>query len=95
MKKIVIAGGTGFLGSFLASKSKSKGDKVIVIARKNGDVTWNDKDGIITALNGADVVLNLAGKSVDCRYNDKNKREILESRVETTKESEKQYQDRY
>jgi hypothetical protein len=85
MKKIVIAGGTGFLGSFLRSKFKSRGNEVIVIARKNGDVAWNDKEGIIAALNGADVVINLAGKSVDCRYTEKNKKEIMASRIETTK----------
>jgi uncharacterized protein len=85
MKKIVLAGGTGFLGSFLASKFRASGDRAIIISRKNGDVAWRDSDAIIDALNGADLVINLAGKSVDCRYNEKNKREILESRVETTK----------
>jgi uncharacterized protein len=85
MKKIVLAGGTGFLGSFLASKFKSRDYLVVVVSRSNGDVSWQDKAGLINALNGADVVINLAGKSVDCRYNEENKREILESRVETTK----------
>jgi uncharacterized protein (TIGR01777 family) len=85
MKKIVLAGGTGFLGSFLASKFKERGDEVIIISRKNGDVSWNDKEAIIDALNNTEVVINLAGRTVDCRYNEKNKREILESRIETTK----------
>jgi len=85
MKKIVLAGGTGFLGSFLASKFRARGDEVIIIARKNGDVVWSEKEEIINALRGAEVVINLAGKSVDCRYNEKNKKEILESRVETTR----------
>jgi uncharacterized protein (TIGR01777 family) len=85
MKKIVLAGGTGFLGSFLASKFNERGDEVIIISRKNGDVSWNDKEAIIDALNNTEVVINLAGRTVDCRYNEKNKREILESRIETTK----------
>jgi uncharacterized protein len=85
MNKIVIAGGTGFLGGFLASKFRSRGDKVIIIARQNGDVLWKDGEGIVNALNEADLVINLAGKSVDCRYNEKNKREILLSRIETTR----------
>jgi uncharacterized protein len=85
MKKIVLAGGTGFLGSFLASKFKSREYSVVVVSRGNGDVSWQDKEGLVTALNGAEVVINLAGKSVDCRYNEQNKREILESRVERTK----------
>jgi uncharacterized protein len=84
MKKIVLAGGTGFLGSFLTSKFRASGCTVLVISRNNGDVEWQDKEGLINTLNGADVVINLAGKSVDCRYNGKNKREILKSRVETT-----------
>ena len=85
MNKIVIAGGTGFLGSFLASKFRSRGDQVVIIARQNGDVLWNDSKGVINALNDADLVINLAGKSVDCRYNENNKREIILSRVETTR----------
>ena len=85
MKKIVIAGGTGFLGSFLASRFRERGDSVIIISRNNGDVKWHDKEAIVNALNDADVVINLAGKSVDCRYNEKNKTEILRSRTETTK----------
>jgi uncharacterized protein (TIGR01777 family) len=85
MNKIVIAGGTGFLGSFLASKFRSRGDEVIIISRKHGDVLWEDGEGIIKALNDADVLINLAGKSVDCRYNEKNKTQILHSRVETTR----------
>jgi uncharacterized protein len=85
MKKIVLAGGTGFLGDFLASKFRSRGDEVIIISRNNGDVLWKDGEGIMNALNDSDVVINLAGKSVDCRYNEKNKAEILRSRVKTTR----------
>jgi uncharacterized protein (TIGR01777 family) len=84
MKKIVLAGGTGFLGSFLSSKFRADGYKVIIISRNNGDVAWKDKEAIVTALNGADVVINLAGKSVDCRYTEKNKSAILQSRIATT-----------
>ncbi|HWJ30670.1 MAG TPA: TIGR01777 family oxidoreductase [Flavisolibacter sp.] len=84
MKRIVIAGGTGFLGQFLAGKFRVNGDKVVIISRKHGDVHWNDVDEVIRALNGADLLINLAGKSVDCRYNEANKKEILKSRVDTT-----------
>jgi uncharacterized protein len=85
MNKIIIAGGRGFLGTFLASKFRSRGDKVIIISRTKGDILWEDREGIIKALTGADAVINLAGKSVDCRYNEKNKAEILHSRLETTR----------
>lgn len=85
MKKIVLAGGTGFLGSFLASKFMGSGCEVIVISRTNDDIAWKDKEAVVSALSDADAVINLAGKSVDCRYNEHNKKEILESRIETTK----------
>jgi uncharacterized protein (TIGR01777 family) len=85
MKKIVLAGGTGFLGSFLSSRFRKKGYEVVIISRKNANVTWNDREAIINALSNADAVINLAGKSVDCRYNKKNRKEILASRIETTK----------
>jgi uncharacterized protein (TIGR01777 family) len=48
-------------------------------------VTWDDEDKIIKALNGAEMLINLAGKSVNCRYNERNKRQILLSRTKTTK----------
>jgi uncharacterized protein len=83
-KKIVIAGGTGFIGTFLNSKFQALGYDVIVIARSR-HVLWSDHRGIVDALEGAQMLINLAGKSVDCRYNEKNKREILLSRTETTR----------
>ncbi|MEI6946229.1 TIGR01777 family oxidoreductase [Paraflavisolibacter sp. H34] len=85
MSKIVIAGGTGFLGQFLASRFRSEGNEVVILSRKAGNVHWGDQQGIINTLDRADVVINLAGKSVNCRYTEKNKREILQSRVETTR----------
>ena len=85
MNKIVIAGGTGFLGKFLAAKFRERGAEVIIISRNKGNVLWSDKQKVVRALNNADVVINLAGKSVDCRYNEKNKHIILHSRVETTR----------
>jgi uncharacterized protein len=85
MKKIVLAGGTGFLGSFLASKFRANGNHIIIISRHDSDVTWYDGEAIVNTLDGADAIINLAGKSVDCRYNEKNKNEVLESRIETTK----------
>lgn len=84
MSKVVIAGGTGFLGQYIAAKFREKGDDVIVISRDSGDIHWRDGEGVIGALENADLVINLAGKSVDCRYNEKNKRDILDSRVVTT-----------
>lgn len=85
MKKIVIAGGTGFIGSYLKTKFEELGYTVIVISRKEKVTNWNNLIGMIEALDSAEMLINLAGKSVNCRYNEKNKREILLSRTETTK----------
>jgi uncharacterized protein len=84
-RKIVIAGGTGFIGKYLTGEFGKMGYDIIVISRSKGDIQWTDIPGIIKALENADAVINLAGKSVDCRYNEKNKTEILRSRTETTR----------
>ena len=85
MNKIVIAGGTGFIGKYLASKFREKGCEVIIISRKKGHILWTDHDQVTDTLNNADLVINLAGKSVNCRYDEVNKSEILLSRTDTTK----------
>jgi hypothetical protein len=83
-KKIILAGGTGFVGKYLQKKFSELGYEVIVIAR-NTHINWKNPDEITEALEHSDMLINLAGKSVDCRYNEKNKNEILLSRTETTK----------
>jgi uncharacterized protein len=84
-KKVVIAGGTGFIGHFLEDKFKQQGDEVIIISRRRGHVQWNAIPTITAALENADLLINLAGRSVDCRYNAQHKKEILDSRVNTTR----------
>ena len=84
-KKIVIAGGTGFIGQYLQKKFFEMGDAVTIISRQSPHVSWDDQEGVVQSLEGAELLINLAGKSVDCRYNDKNKAEIFQSRTETTK----------
>jgi len=84
-KKIVIAGGTGFIGAYLDAQYCKLGYDVIIISRQPNHVQWTDEQGIINALNDAEMLINLAGKSVNCRYNEKNKTEIFNSRTETTK----------
>ncbi len=85
MNKIVIAGGTGFVGQYLFQKFRALGHQVIIIGRQQADVLWSDRRGIAEALENADLLINLAGKSVNCRYNEKNKAEIFSSRTATTK----------
>lgn len=81
--KIVIAGASGFIGSFITEKLKQEGWQVVTIGR-NEAVNWQDNNALLAALEDAEVVINLAGKSVNCVHNNKNKKEILESRVSTT-----------
>ncbi len=82
--KAVIAGGTGFLGSALASSLRADGHRVTIISRRPhgpDQVAWTDR----SALDGADVVVNLAGTSLDSgRWTDARKAEILHSRVQAT-----------
>ena len=89
MKTIVIAGGSGFLGNVLETFFTTQGYQVNVLTRnpiRENDIYWNAKDlGDLTDhLNGIEALINLTGKSVDCRYNDKNKKAIYNSRIDST-----------
>lgn len=83
-KKVVIAGGTGFIGKYLQAKFKDLGYEVVIISRQSPHIQWSNQVGIVDALERAEMVINLAGKSVNCRYNPTNKKEIILSRTETT-----------
>jgi uncharacterized protein (TIGR01777 family) len=92
--RIVIPGGTGQVGTLLARAFHAAGDDVVVLSRRpdGAGVPWRvaawDARTVgpwAAALEGADVVINLAGRSVDCRYNAGNRREILASRVDSTR----------
>lgn len=84
-KKVVIAGGTGFVGKYLQAQFYHMGYEVYIISRKKQNIRWEDTDGIVRALENSEMLINLAGKSVDCRYTEKNKKSILKSRTETTR----------
>lgn len=93
-KNVVIAAGTGFLGQVLCRYFVTKGYTVTVLTRgaartENGIdyVTWDarTRGRWEEVLEGAFAVINLAGKSVDCRYDEKNRKEILASRIDSTK----------
>ena len=94
MRKIVIAGGSGFLGKVLLEHFRKLEDEVVILTRGQGGerngasyVHWDgEKVGSwAEALEGVDVLINLCGRTVNCRYTEKNKNEILQSRILSTK----------
>jgi uncharacterized protein (TIGR01777 family) len=89
--KIVIPGGSGQVGTILARHFHAAGHAVVVLSRAPGRAVWRvvlwdaqTRGPWASELDGADVVINLAGRSVNCRYTPTNRREIIESRVRST-----------
>ncbi|RZL16338.1 MAG: TIGR01777 family protein [Hymenobacter sp.] len=85
--KLVLIGGNGFLGHHVRLHFERLGYQVVSISRTGpGDVRWDARTlGPWAAeLEGADLLVNLAGRSVDCRYTAANRRAVLASRVEST-----------
>jgi uncharacterized protein len=85
MPKVVLAGGTGFVGQAFARRFGELGAEVKVISRRASHIPWENRRAIVEALEGADLLINLAGRSVNCRYTPENRRLILDSRTETTR----------
>lgn len=92
--KLIIAAGTGFLGNVLIDHFKNEYEQIVILTRNKPKfqnnvryINWDAKTltGWEKELENADVIINLTGKSVDCRYTEKNKAEILNSRIENTK----------
>ncbi|WP_343701150.1 TIGR01777 family oxidoreductase [Chitinophaga sp.] len=91
-KKIVIAGGSGFIGAGLIEYFGPENSIVVLSrakARRSGTVSYVQWDGKspgpwVQELEGADLLVNLAGKSVNCRYNEANKAAIFDSRRQST-----------
>src|SRR5881409_4475391 len=92
-RRVVLAGGSGFIGSFLREKI-ARDYNIVVLTRSphedDGDIPQVRWDGRTLGewtreLDGARALINLSGRSVNCRYNARNRRDILESRVETTR----------
>ena len=90
--KIVIPGGSGQVGTVLARAFHAAGHHVVVLSRRPDTQRWPVVawDGVTPGgwareLDGCDVVINMAGRSVNCRYRARNRREILDSRVLSTR----------
>ena len=91
--KIVIPGGSGQVGTILARHFHADGHEVIVLSRQSSDkfpwrvVQWDAKNrgNWNEEFEDADVIINLAGRIVNCRYNTENRREIMDSRIDSTK----------
>jgi len=92
--KIVIPGGSGQVGTMLARAFRGDGHQVTVLSRSRGlaSVPWRivlwdaETPGDWQAeLEGADALINLTGRNVNCRYNPKNRRAIIDSRVNSTR----------
>ncbi|HRN51232.1 MAG TPA: NAD-dependent epimerase/dehydratase family protein [Anaerolineales bacterium] len=90
--KIVLAGGSGHVGTALAQHYHSKGDEVVVPTRHPTDMPWRTAYWDAKTLGdwtleieGADAIFGLAGRSVNCRYTPENKRLIMDSRVNSTR----------
>ncbi|HVH15237.1 MAG TPA: TIGR01777 family oxidoreductase [Candidatus Angelobacter sp.] len=92
--RIVVAGGSGFIGSLLTDRLVSAGNEIVVLTRSRRQaeqsvrpVEWDGRTlgSWAKELDGAHALVNLAGRSVNCRYNEQNRREILGSRVDSTR----------
>lgn len=84
----VIAGASGFIGRSLMTPLNSWGYQVRTIgqaASSGTHVSWDDPEKIAALIDGADLLINFAGRSVGCRYNDRNRQGIWDSRVMTTR----------
>lgn len=83
--RVVIAGASGFMGTHFTRRLRDAGHEVEHIGRTS-PVRWGQTAAITDLLEGADLLVNLAGKSVNCRYNAENRAEIFRSRLDTTRE---------
>ena len=93
--KIILAGGTGYLGNLLVSHYLNTEHEIVIFSRSKRRsfdnirfIRWDAqtfKGEWKQELVNADVLINLCGRTVNCKYNEENKREILNSRVLSTR----------
>src|SRR5687767_11141371 len=90
--KVVIPGGSGQVGTILARAFHADGHHVVILSRRLDARPWRVVawDAVTLGawqreIDGCDVVINLTGRSVNCRYTAANREEILRSRVLSTR----------
>lgn len=90
--KIVIPGGSGQVGTVLARKFRAEGHEVVVLSRNPKAAPWKTvawdaetPGDWADEIDGSDIAINLAGRSVNCRYTDENRRLMMDSRVNSTR----------
>ncbi|WP_091080210.1 epimerase [Microlunatus sagamiharensis] len=83
--RAVLAGGSGLVGVRLDEDLRARGYDVVHVGRRGPDVRWDEPEALDAAVDGADLVVNLAGRSVGCRYTDAHRDEIYASRIDTTR----------
>jgi uncharacterized protein (TIGR01777 family) len=85
LRTAVVAGASGYIGQHLHRALEPAGVRVRTIGRGPGaDARWGDDQALAAVLDGADLLVNLAGRSVSCRYTKRNADAIFASRTETT-----------
>jgi uncharacterized protein (TIGR01777 family) len=90
---MVIAGGTGFFGDYLIDFFRKKYTFVVLtrgVQRSNQEVAFINWDGKsqgswVDALEGAEVLINLSGKAINCKFTEENKKKLMSSRIDSTK----------
>lgn len=89
-KKIILAGGNGYLGTVLANYYCEKAEQIIILSRNakpaDGNIktlVWDGKteSDWMKEMEGADLLVNLCGKNVNCRYTPANREAIIASRL--------------
>src|ERR1700733_6115722 len=92
-QRVVIAGGSGFIGGHLSERLVAAGYEVVVLSRSAKpagpvrSVQWDGRtlEPWAAEIDGACAVINLAGKSINCRHTNNNRREILRSRLDSVR----------
>lgn len=85
LRTVVVAGASGYVGQHLRRALEADGVEVRTIGRApSNDATWAQAPDLEAVLEGSDLLVNLAGRSVSCRYTKRTADEILSSRTQTT-----------